>query len=132
MKKQNPVNKKESYRVSGEPFPSVQSAWFWFASAWKANQDGARYSGGNSAVERPCEPIDILCAVDRLIKEKKLTSRHLNVLTYFGSIGKTPKLNTQSEKSKLAHTLWTEAMRSLETLLIEKGIVSKDIVRVVK
>lgn len=132
MDKQTNVKQKTSFSVSGEPFPSVQSAWFWFSSAWQANQDGARFRGGSGAVERPCEPLDILCVVDRLVREKQLTKQHLKVMTYFGSRGTSPRFDVQGEKAKLAYTLWADAMHKLETVLVHKGIVSKTLIQVVK
>lgn len=104
------------------PFHSVESAWFWFVRAWQAYHDGARFRAGHGGVQRPCEPIDIMCVLDRLHRDKRLVMDHIHVLRHYGLKGEPPIENRRKEAR--AYYIWREAMQRLEEVLVEKGIVA--------
>ena len=52
-----------------EPFLTAQDAWFWFVDAQEARNAGARLVKGMRSRERPCEPVDILNVLDRVVFE---------------------------------------------------------------
>ena len=70
--------------IATEPFSSVEEAWFWFIQAQAARNDGARFAMGQGLVPRPCEPLDILKALDRLYRNRRLTMDHFIVLRHCG------------------------------------------------
>ena len=64
------------------PFDSAEEAWFWFIAAQEARNDGARFAAGQAMFPRPCEPIDILKALDCLYRNRRLLRDHLLVLRH--------------------------------------------------
>lgn len=104
---------------TGVPFRTAEEAWFWFMTANQARIDGARNNGGG--VMRPCEPMDILRILDRLYRSRKLVMDHLRVLRFYGMRMMPPDAWRKSEAK--AATLWREAMRALEPVLISKKIM---------
>ena len=105
------------------PFQSAEEAWFWFVGAQEARQDGARFSAGQGLMPRPCEPVDILKAVDRLYRQRRLIRDHLMVLRYYGRRRMPPDCRRMREAR--AYTIWTEALERIEAVLVNKGIVRK-------
>lgn len=103
------------------PFESVEEAWFWFVSSYEAKEDGARFIAGSGLLPRPCEPVDILRAVDGLYRQRRLQRDHLLVLRHYGRRLMAP--DVRRPKEARAHTLWEEAMMRLEAVLEKKGIV---------
>ena len=104
------------------PFHTAEEAWFWFIQANQARLDGARYKSAEGRnVPRPCEPIDILRILDRLYRTRRLMMDHLRVLRYYGLRQMPPERWRRSEMR--AATLWSEAMRALEPVLISKKIM---------
>ena len=102
-------------------FDSAQEAWFWFINAYQAKHDGARIVKGLGLVERPCEPLDILKAVDRLYRQRRLIWDHLLVLRHYGQRQMAPDPHRPNEMKAAA--LWDEAMKKLSEVLIRKQIV---------
>ncbi len=70
--------------TNAQPFETVEDAWFWFIQAQQARIDGARIAAGVGVVPRPCEPIDILQALDGIYRNRKVTMEHMLVLRHFG------------------------------------------------
>ncbi len=110
-----------SYHTDPIPFESAEEAWFWFIAAQQARAEGARFTAGLSHAPRPCEPIDILKALDRLYRSRRLMLDHFRVLRHYGLRHMAPDPRRPNEAK--AHTLWEEAMMRLETVLEKKGIV---------
>lgn len=108
------------------PFGSPQDAWFWFMEANQARLDGARHSSSKGNVRRPCEPVDILRILDRLYRTRRLLMDHLRVLRYYGVRMMPPEGWRKSEAR--AATLWREAMKILEPVLISKKIMRDKLV----
>jgi hypothetical protein len=103
------------------PFSSVEEAWFWFIQAQAVRNDGARFSMGQGLVPRPCEPLDILKALDRLYRHRRLLMEHLMVLRHYGRRLMPP--DKRRAKESRAFGIWTEALQRLEPVLVRKGIV---------
>ena len=103
------------------PFDSAEEAWFWFIQAQQARLDGAQISQGIGLIPRPCEPIDILQALDRLHRQKKLVMDHLLVLRYYGRRMLPP--DPRRAKEMRAWKLWTEALSRLAKALEAKKII---------
>lgn len=104
------------------PFQNAEEAWFWFIAAMQARIDGARIVAGLGREIRPCEPVDIYKAVDRLYRNRRLLIDHLKVMRHYGLRGLKPD-HTRIREA-LAAQLWREAMMRLEDSLKLKGIVS--------
>ncbi|WP_448204514.1 hypothetical protein [Azospirillum sp. sgz302134] len=105
----------------GVPFGSAEEAWFWSVQAQEAKAAGARIVAGRGLVSRPCEPGDVLRAVDRLYRHRLLLRDHLHVLVHYGRRLLAP--DPQRHREQRAHTLWREAFTQLSPVLREKGIV---------
>lgn len=109
------------HRKNYEPFCNAEEAWFWFISAMKAREDGARFIAGMGKVRRPCEPVDIYKSLERLYRTRRLLIDHMKVLRHYGRRGVAPDQYYPPEM--IAHRLWGEALRELEISLRQKGIV---------
>ncbi|KAA0680279.1 hypothetical protein [Roseomonas genomospecies 6] len=105
----------------GEPFGSAEEAWFWSVQAQDAKAAGARITAGRGLVQRPCEPTDVLRAVDRLYRSRLLIRDHLLVLVHYGRRLMAP--DPARHREQRAHTLWREAFDRLHPVLRQKGIV---------
>lgn len=107
------------------PFESAEEAWFWFIAAQEAKNAGARVVAGSGVFPRPCEPIDILKAVDQLHRKRRLLRDHILVLRHYGRRHMSP--DPRRVKEARAHALWEEALERIEEVLISKKIVRRDI-----
>ncbi|MFP5516856.1 MAG: hypothetical protein ACLGJC_27715 [Alphaproteobacteria bacterium] len=110
----------EPYRAAGEPFAGAEEAWFWAVQAQDAKAAGARVVAGRGLVERPCEPQDVLRAVDRLYRTRILLRDHLHVLVHYGRRQSAPEPDRFREQR--AHSLWREAFEAIAPALRDKGI----------
>lgn len=119
-----PQSKNSAFKVSGAtPFDSAEEAWFWFIAAQDAKNDGAKFVAGAGMCQRPCEPIDILKALDRLHRNRRLHRDHLLVLRHYGRRNMAP--DKFRPKEKRAYYVWYEALERIEEVLITKGVVSR-------
>lgn len=105
------------------PFSCAEEAWFWFVQAQIARNEGAKIKSGVGAFMRPCEPVDILAALERLYRARRVLMDHILVLRHYGQrmIPPDPRVH----KEMRAHQLWHEGLDRLEDVLISKGIVQK-------
>ncbi|MCB1537777.1 MAG: hypothetical protein H6865_05270 [Rhodospirillales bacterium] len=87
----------------------------------QARLDGARFTAARGNIRRPCEPVDILRIMDRLHRTRRLSMDHFRVLRFYGLRQMPPEAWRRSEAR--AATLWREAMRAIEPVLIAKGIL---------
>lgn len=110
-----------SARHSTVPFQNVEDAWFWFMKALAAQEDGAMARKDLAETPRPCEPSDILNAVDRLYQRRILMIDHMRVLIHYGRRFFPP--NPRRSKEEKSHVLWRESMNHLEPVLRGKGII---------
>lgn len=106
-----------------EPFETAEEAWFWTLQCRIAQLEGARVGAGRGQVARPCEPLDVLAAVDRLYRRRRLLYQHLEVLADFGRRHLAPDPDSRGER-RAAH-LWEEAFAELTPVLRAKGIVAE-------
>ncbi|MDP7141797.1 MAG: hypothetical protein QF692_08215 [Alphaproteobacteria bacterium] len=123
MAKQDKYSQKFQSDLETVPFTNAEEAWFWFIQAQTAKSEGARVTAGSGVVPRPCEPADILNILNRLYRNRKLLMDHLLVLRHYGKRLMAPDFTRVKEMR--AHTLWHEALETLEDVLIEKRIVKK-------
>lgn len=103
------------------PFQTAEEAWFWFIAAQEARADGARFIASAGLLPRPCEPVDILKAVDSLYRAGHLLRDHLLVLRHYGRRRIPP--DDRRIKEMRAHTLWHEALKLIAEVLERKGII---------
>lgn len=107
--------------ASGEPFASAEEAWFWSVQAQDAKAAGARVVAGRGLVQRPCEPDDVVRAVDRLYRQRQLARDHLHVLVHYGRRLSAP--DPERSREGRASDLWREAFDRIRPVLRDKGIV---------
>jgi hypothetical protein len=105
-----------------QPFHSADEAWFWTMSALVARRDGARIVSGRGLVSRPCEPDDVVKALDRLYRQRRIDLAHARIMRIWGERGVAPDRTVLRERGD--HRLWTEAMSRLDWPLRLKGIVA--------
>ena len=118
------VQRRNTFMVlsdAGEPCGSAAEAGVWAVQAQAAKAAGARIAAGRGLVQRPCEPADVLCAVDRLYRRRLLIRDHLHVLVHYGRRLMAP--DPARYREQRAHTLWREAFEQLRPVLRDKGIV---------
>lgn len=117
-----PPQHKADSQCDGERFTTAAEAWMWAIQARQALMDGARVVAGAGDVPRPCEPLDLLCAADRLLRDRRLAAAHIRCLLEFGRLQRPPDARISAERRDAR--LWDEAMDALTTLLCRKGIVA--------
>ena len=111
-------------------FASAAQAWFWTLGALAARHDGSRVSGvgqtstGRSRINirRPCEPDDVIRALDLLHRRGDITLAHARVLRRWGDRGFAP--NAVHPGQEADALLWVQALERLEVLLRAKTIVA--------
>jgi hypothetical protein len=106
------------------PFTDSQEAWFWFVEAMQAKQEGARIVAGLGKYPRPCEPVDIYKAVERLHRSRRLLMDHLLVMRHYGQRLMPP--DPRRIREVKAFHIWRESMDRLSEPLIRKGIVQNN------
>ncbi|MEM7652694.1 MAG: hypothetical protein AAF220_05890 [Pseudomonadota bacterium] len=120
-----PTQAVSSQAVGDSPqelFRSAEEAWFWAMLARQALCEGARFVAGAGDRPRPCEPLDLLCVVDRLFRERRLGTGHLHTLARYGAAQRAPDNRIRAEQSDAR--LWNEALDAMTTPLRAKGIVA--------
>lgn len=103
------------------PFDGAEQAWLWCVEAETYRLEGARMQAGLAARPRPCEPVDVLIAVERLARRGAIDRAHIDVLMRWGFRQQRPDgLDAESVR---ALRLWREALDRLEPDLVGRGIV---------
>jgi hypothetical protein len=103
-----------------QPFRSAQAAWFWCMGIIQARRDGAGATFGHQ--RRICEPDDIVQALDRLYRQRRIELAHVRILRIWGERGQAPDEAVPAERGDAR--LWREAMRHLDHALRGRGIVA--------
>lgn len=103
------------------PFDNAEQAWMWSAACSLARLEGARIIAGAGSVPRPCEPVDIQSALQRLHGQGRIDRRHVDVLVRYGRRLFAPDSRGRGEADHAR--LWDEALDALTTPLQMKGIV---------
>ena len=110
-------------------FVSAAEAWLWTVGALAARH-GIRQSsvgrgnGGRTRIkiQRPCDPDDIIRALDLLHQSGGITLDHARVLRRWGDRGREPDATRAGQEADAVQ--WTAAMTRLEVLLRAKTIVA--------
>ncbi len=105
-------------------FRSADEAWFWTMAALMARREGARIVAGAGTTQRPCEPDDVIKALDRLYRQRRIDLQHARIMRIWGERGCAPDARVPGERGDAR--LWQEAMSRLEWPLRVKGIVEGD------
>lgn len=108
-------------------FNSAEEAWFWFIQCQQAKHEGAKITAGMNARVRPCEPADILLALDAVHRARKIQFDHIKVLKHYGLRLMAPD-PTRAREVRAAR-LWAEALEKLDEVLVAKKIVKPRIVK---
>lgn len=110
---------REEHPMSAlSPFTTAEEAWFWTVRALRMREEGAPWRQAPQA--RPCDPDDVIRAVDKAWRKGLLSPAHLRLLRLFGGRGHAP--NADGQASELA--VWREALAAVEPLLQAKEIVA--------
>ena len=102
-------------------FGDAAQAWFWTLGALAARRDGTG-RGGGTGIRRPCDPDDVIRALDLLHRRGGIDLSHARVLRRWGDHGRSPESSRLAEAADAL--LWSEALERLEGLLRAKGIVA--------
>ena len=105
-----------------QPFRSAEEAWLWTMAALKARRDGARYTANRGTFSRPCEPDDVVRALDALYRRRRIDLVHARILRNWGERQTPPNPAYATERCDFR--LWREALDRLEWPLRVKGIVA--------
>jgi hypothetical protein len=106
-----------------EPFKDAEEAWLWTMAALMARREGARYTANQGRVARPCEPDDVVKALDGLYRRRRIDLVHARILRIWGERQAAPNPAFARERSDWR--LWREALDRLEWPLRVKGIVAE-------
>ena len=109
-------------QARAEPFRSAEEAWFWTMAALRARRDGARYTANKGRAARPCEPDDVVRALDALYRRRRIDLVHARILRIWGERQGAPNPAYATERCDFR--LWREALERLEWPLRVKGIVA--------
>lgn len=120
--------KRRKFSYSGRldrataPFASAAEAWFWGVQCFMARAEGARFRADLAETARPCEPDDLLVAVERLARRGSIGAAHVRILFDFGRRLAPPDARHPAEQR--AARLWDEALDRLAGPWREKGIIA--------
>ena len=106
---------------SAQKFRTAEDAWFWTMAALQARRDGARYTANAGRAPRPCEPDDVLLALDALYRARLIDLAQARVLREWGERQVPPNPAFAAEQRNFR--LWTAALDRLSGPLRVKGIV---------
>ena len=107
--------------VRGEPFRTVEEAWFWTMAALVARREGARFSARAGRVVRPCEPDDVVEWLETLYRRRRIDLTHVRILRVWGERQNAPDPTCVTERTD--SRLWRETLDALEWPLRVKGMV---------
>jgi hypothetical protein len=103
------------------PFATAAEAWIWTLRSLAARHAGTSGSGGRR-IPRPCDPDDVIRAIDLLHRRGGIGLHHARVLRRWGDVGHAPNPACPDERAD--SLLWTEALERLDGLLRAKGIIA--------
>lgn len=110
------------------PFADAAQAWFWTVAALAARHGAgighrsSRSDGrGGPRVQRPCDPDDVIRALDLLYRRGGIGPLHARVLRRWGERFTVPPAGGTAAADA---ELWAEAMAQLDGVLRPKGILA--------
>ncbi len=119
--RRHPYGPKTYAHQPATAFDSAEEAWFWFIRCQQMRRDGAKLDSDLESTARPCDPDDVYCATDRLLRNGVIRSAHVKVLVHYGRLQRTP--DPRCSEQVTATRFWTEAIDRLSTPLRAKGII---------
>ena len=104
------------------PFADAAQAWFWTVAALAARRGAGvgRGAGQGGRIPRPCDPDDVIRALDLLYRRGGIGPAHARVLRRWGERFAVPTFGGTTTDDA---TLWSEAMAQLDGVLRPKGIL---------
>lgn len=107
------------------PFEDAAQAWFWTVASLAARHGaglgrGSQAGQGGVRIARPCDPDDVIRALDLLYRRGGIGPTHARVLRRWGERFTIPAPGGTSAEDAL---LWSEAMAQLDGVLRPKGIL---------
>jgi hypothetical protein len=107
------------------PFDDAAQAWFWTVASLAARHGaglgrGSQGGHGGVRIARPCDPDDVIRALDLLYRRGGIGPAHARVLRRWGERFTVPAPGGTSAEDAL---LWSEAMAQLDGVLRPKGIL---------
>lgn len=126
------MKEKQEYDLSSTNvgrfyYTSMEELWFAFMKTYQCLENMNHKEADN--VSLPREHAEaykaILSILDKMFRARRLLIDHLRVLRFYGRRGLAPRLAVQKEA--LAHTLWLEAFKILEPLMIEEGYLADEL-----
>jgi hypothetical protein len=102
-------------------FTSSEEAWMWYCQCQIARDEGVRFLAGRGQYFRPCDPDDIVIAVESLYRKRHIDRRHMVVLNSYGMRLSPPNGSLPEEREAAA--LWDQALDYLGDILKAKGII---------
>ncbi len=114
-------------------FATADQAWFWTLRALAARHGASQPTGTARAswtaasrprvkIRRPCDPDDIIRALDLLLRRGEITLDHARTLRRWGERGIAPARVLAPDEEDVK--LWNEAIERLDVLLRAKSIVA--------
>lgn len=103
-----------------EPFTDAAQAWFWTVAAL-ANRHGTGCAKIDMGTPRPCDPDDVIRALDTLYRRGAIGPAHARVLRRWGERSTVPIAGGTTSADAV---LWAEAMDQLAGMLRPKGIIA--------
>ena len=103
------------------PFRSAGEAWLWTMAALLARRDGAGVSWRPDGPPRPCDPDDVVRALNALHRQRSIELLHVRILRIWGERQTAPPNRRLQHRSDWR--LWQQAMGQLEWALRARGIV---------
>jgi hypothetical protein len=101
------------------PFRSTVEAFFWTVRTLAARGTPAQPSNG-STLRRPCDPGEVIRALDTLYRRRRIDTAHARVLARWGARQKEPSPQHHPSDS----VLFREAIDRLDWPLRVRGIVA--------
>ncbi|MGY0835240.1 hypothetical protein [Azospirillum argentinense] len=107
-------------RAAVVPFASAEEAWLWACRMIAGSVFGVPVHRAPEPIQRPCQPCDVVQAVDHLYRRHQLMRDHLAVLDHYGRRQSAP--DPERYREARARLLWDDAFVLIGPVLAGKGI----------
>ncbi|MBB3267601.1 hypothetical protein FHW79_005262 [Azospirillum sp. OGB3] len=107
------------------PFANAEEAWLWTCRMVAGSVYGVPVQRAPEPILRPCQPLDVVHAVDQLYRHGQLTRDHLAVLGHYGrrQSAPYPAPDPARDREARARLLWDEAFGQIAPVLAAKGFI---------